>query len=81
MNKTTINIAVSFGSDLDLVTIKRSDRSSPIVAGLLGVDKDEKGEIITIYLRSKIHSNTDDVDFKGWSPSGAITTILNRCGD
>jgi len=78
MNKTTVEINVKFGSDPDVVTIQKSNSSKPIVCGLLGVDTDDQGNASRIYLRNKLHSMSKGVDYVGWSPSGAITTILTR---
>lgn len=76
-----IDISVTFGNDDQLVTIRKSNTSSPIIAGLLGVDTDANMRPIRIYLRSKIHSDhADATSFTGWEPLGAITTVLTKLG-
>lgn len=71
-------LQVEFGSDPSAVTIRRGGRSSPIVADVLEVERDAAGEPEKIYLRQKIHPSNDQSVYKGWQPSGAISTILTR---
>lgn len=73
-----ITIDVLFGSDPETVTIKQTGHSAPIVAGLLGVENDSSARPAVVYLRSKIHADRNDVNYQGWEPSGAISTILTR---
>jgi len=69
-------ITVTIGTDSSVATIRNSNSSTPIVAGLLGMEFDNEGRPQRLYLRSKIHS--DSVNYEGWEPSGAISTILTR---
>lgn len=75
----TVTISVQFGLDYQLITIRESNRSTHIVCDVLGIEKDQNGAPMKIYLRSKIHSEkSEDVAYKEWEPSGAISTILTR---
>lgn len=78
MADKTVRISVEFGSNSDVVTVRHSDRSQPMVVGLLGVETDTHQKPKIVYLRSKIHGKTAGVEYIGWQPSGAISTILTR---
>lgn len=75
--RATVHIRVEFGTDAGMVTIRCSDRSDPILADLLGVDLDDHGNPVRVFLRSKLFTS-HDAQFAGWQPSGAISTILTR---
>lgn len=76
---TLVTISLTIGSDFETATIRKSNSSTPIVADVLGVERDERGIPNKVYLRSKIHGVSDkSVKYDGWEPSGAISTILSR---
>lgn len=81
MSGKAVKVEVVFGDDPYIVTVHISHRSAPIVAGLLGVDRDESGLISKVFLRQLIHSETDERQYEGWSMSGAISTILTRSAE
>lgn len=58
------------------VALKSASRPT-IVAGLLGVDRNEAGEPVRLYLDRRIHRPNQET-LGGWIPSGAISTILER---
>lgn len=74
----TVNISVQLGTETDIATVCMSTRSSPIVADVLGIDRDDTGEPVRIYLRSLIHQPGHGARYRGWQPSGVISTILTR---
>ncbi|KZX82874.1 hypothetical protein A3715_18540 [Oleiphilus sp. HI0009] len=77
--KSTVKIDVKLGENNETAIIKFNSRSSPIVANVVGTELDTEGNINTIYLRSKIHSDDKkDIVFEGWEPIGAISTILKK---
>lgn len=59
------------------MVLKRERSSNPVIAGILGVDRDESGEIETIWLDRLVHKVGED-EFVGWSVSGAVSSILRR---
>jgi len=73
---SSVDITVTIGADSSVATIRKSNCSTPIVADLLAVELDNSGRAQRLYLRSKIH--TKNVNYEGWEPSGAISTILMR---
>jgi len=71
---TNITISVDFGLDKKTVTIRKSNQSSPIIAGLLWFDLDNDGLPYKIYLRNKIHSQSESVNYeKGCLPDPVIS--------
>jgi len=59
------------------VVIRRGERGRPLVAGVLGQDRDPDTGKRTLYLDRRIH------DFDGetmglWTATGAISTILSH---
>lgn len=80
MSRGVIVVNVAEGED-GVVVVRFSNRSSPIVCGLLGVDRDSTGQAVRYYLNSLIHHcGGCEADYEGFRPSGAITTILTRVG-
>jgi hypothetical protein len=78
MSRGAIMVGVAEGEDV-VVVVRLSNRSSPIVCGLLGVDRDSSGQAVRYYLNSLIHHGEDrEAGYEGFRPSGAITTILTR---
>jgi hypothetical protein len=73
----TTDISVSLGDDSKHATIRFSDRSFPVVAGVLGIEHDANGRPVRLYLDSRIHRDTAG-EYRGWKPWGAISTILER---
>lgn len=61
-------------SDLHVV-IRRQGVSRPIVANVLGVDRDDAGEPRCIYLDRLVHAPEEDT-LGGWNVSGAISTVM-----
>ena len=72
-----VRISVEPGDDPNIVTIRLSGRSKPIVAGVLGVEG-EDGDIQRYYLDCLVHHHQSDKHYEGWRPTGAISTILSR---
>lgn len=66
---------VSIGKEV--VVIKRSGQSQPILAGILGMDLDGAGQPETVWLDRIVHRLSED-SFEGWHVSGAVTTVLRR---
>lgn len=75
MAKEKERVEVSIGQDV--VVLKREGKSGPVLAGILGVDRDDSGEIDTIWLDRLVHKIGED-QFVGWHVSGAVTSILRR---
>ncbi|KZL22676.1 hypothetical protein [Pseudovibrio sp. Ad37] len=73
----TVSINVEFGSDPDIVTIRKSSRSTPIIGDVLGIETAADGSPYRVFLRNKIHRN-EATEYRGWAMSGAISTILTR---
>lgn len=71
--KSGITVSIGDGA----VSIKRSGRTSVIVAKILGMDLDSTGKPETIWLDRLVHS-PEESEFEGWSVEGAITSILRR---
>lgn len=67
------NVTVAVGDET--VVIRRSGQSSPIVANILGVDRNGDGVIEAVWLDRLVH-NPGERKFVGWDVSGAISTIL-----
>ncbi|MDC8832799.1 hypothetical protein [Alteromonas gilva] len=78
MSKTTMHISVSLSEDEKTATIRISNRSNPIIAGVLGVEKDNTGSLSKIYLNRLIHNGGKYLDYQGYLPSGCISTILTK---
>lgn len=70
--------AVSLSENCEIATIRISGRSEPIVANVVGVERGNDFKPVRIFLRSRIHKVNNE--WTGWTPSGAITTILTRAG-
>lgn len=75
MAKEQKRVDVSLGDGV--VVLKREGQSDAVIAGVLGVDRDESGEIETIWLDRLVHKVGEDT-FVGWSVSGAVSTVLKR---
>jgi len=58
------------------VVIKSNVRSSIVTANILGVDRDESGEVETVYLDRRVHYK--NTTFHGWAASGAVSTVLHK---
>ncbi|WP_295413172.1 hypothetical protein [uncultured Thiodictyon sp.] len=70
-----IEIVIGDGS----VTIRRSGRSAPIVAQVLGLDRNPEGEVIRLWLDRLVHRPGED--WTGdWSVRGAVSSIVERVG-
>ena len=76
MSRQITTVSVAFGNDLTTATVRFSGRSRPVVANILGTDKDPQGNVKRVYLDSLIHK--DGGAYKGWEPTGCISTILTR---
>lgn len=59
----------------EVVVLRRKGISQPIVANILGTDRDGSGEVKRIFLDRLIHSPTEDM-LGSWNVSGAISTVL-----
>ncbi len=58
------------------VAVTRSGRSRPIVAKILGCEKDAAGAMQTLWLDRVVHRAGET--FVGWETAGAISTVLRR---
>ncbi|MFT5715931.1 MAG: hypothetical protein ACI9T7_000104 [Oleiphilaceae bacterium] len=76
MSKTTIKVSVALSEDEKTATVRMGSRRQPIVTGCLGVDRNQQGGIDKVYLDSLIHLSSKYVDYEGFQPQGAISTIL-----
>ena len=75
---TEVTISVSIGLDGKQATVRFSNRSTPLVVDVLGVEAGIDKSPRIIYLRCKLHIKDKEVTYLGWEPSGAISTILTR---
>lgn len=75
MAKEQKRVDVSVGDGV--VVLKREGQSSSVIAGILGMDRDEAGEIETIWLDRLVHKVGEN-QFVGWKVSGAVSTVLRR---
>lgn len=81
MARAIDNAEVTLGEGV--VVIRRKGVSAPVIANILGMDRDDAGEPARIYLDRLVHSPAEDT-LGGWSVSGAISTILEAespCGN
>lgn len=74
----TVEISVSLGNDNETATVRISGRSLPIIVSVLGVECDDERQPVRIYLRNKIHTDSEYTNYVGWVPTGAISTILTK---
>ncbi len=68
-----IEVVIGDGS----VTIRRSGRSAPIVAQVLGIDRDPDGEVIRLWLDRLVH-RPGEAWTGAWSVRGAVSSIIER---
>lgn len=73
----TIDISVNLSEDLTTATIRIGGRSSPLIAGVLGTERNVSGAISKIHLDSRIHRDSQ-ASYRGWTVIGAETSILIR---
>lgn len=59
------------------VAIRRRGRSTTTVAHILGVDRDEAGEPVRVYLDRLVHRPHEDT-LGEWRVEGAVSSILSR---
>lgn len=78
MTKKVISVSVALNETRDIATIKTGTRSNPIVVNCLGVDTNEQGQLIKVYVNAKLHRDGKSVIYEGWAMSGAVSTILTR---
>ena len=68
-----IEVVIGDGS----VTIRRSGRSAPIVAQVLGLERNPDGEVTRIWLVRLVHRPGEE--WTGdWSVRGAVSSIIER---
>jgi hypothetical protein len=60
-----------------LVTIKRRGVSEVTVARLLGIEHDQRGEPVVLWLDRMVHEAREE-ELGGWKVYGAVSTILRR---
>jgi hypothetical protein len=70
-----IEVVIGEGS----VTIRRSGRSAPIVAQILGLDRNPEGELTRLWLDRLVH-RPGEVWTGAWSVRGAVSSIVERVG-
>ncbi|WP_169338425.1 hypothetical protein [Lamprocystis purpurea] len=68
-----IEVVIGDGS----VTIRRSGRSAPIVAQVLGVDRNPDGEVTRLWLDRLVH-RPGEAWTGAWSVHGAVSSIIER---
>jgi hypothetical protein len=61
----------------ETATIRWAQASEATVAGVLGVERDESGQITRAVLDRRVHA-PGQRDFAGWQARGAVTTELTR---
>ena len=69
------DIEVSLGDGS--VTIRRSGRSAPIVAHVLGLDRSPDGEVTCIWLDRLVH-RPGEAWTGDWSVRGAVSSSVER---
>lgn len=72
-DKQLVNVTLGEG----VVVLNRSGQSRPVVATVLGVEKDDQGEVKTLWLDRLVH-RTHEFAFEGWEVSGAVSSVLRR---
>jgi 6,7-dimethyl-8-ribityllumazine synthase len=72
----TLTVSVELSFDETVATVRLGDRT-PIVSGVLGVDR-EKDQVQRIYLDRYVHKSVRGYAFQQWKPTGAVSTILER---
>jgi hypothetical protein len=70
-----IEVVIGDGS----VTIRRSGHSAPIVAQVLGLDRNPDGEVTRIWLDRLVH-RPGEAWTGAWSVHGAVSSIVERVG-
>ena len=70
-----IEVVIGDGS----VTIRRSGRSAPIVARVLGLDRNPEGEVTRLWLDRLVH-RPGETWSGAWSVRGAVSSIVERVG-
>ncbi|WP_295454944.1 hypothetical protein [uncultured Thiodictyon sp.] len=70
-----IEVVIGEGS----VTIRRSGRSAPIVAQVLGLDRNPDGEVTRLWLDRLVH-RPGEAWTGAWSVRGAVSSIIERVG-
>lgn len=73
--KNKVPVRLEFVTSTDEVKILIEGRA-PIVVAPLYIERNEVGSPVSVYLRSKIHSNSHQS--LGWAMTGEYTTILSR---
>jgi len=74
IKEKTVSVSIGDG----LVTIMRRGQTSTIVAEILGVKKNDQGEIVQVWLDRLVHRPQDTEKFIGWHVSGTVSSILTR---
>ncbi len=59
-----------------VVTVKRAGSSTPLVANILGMDRDADGKPVRVWLDRLVHGPKDSL-LGGWQVSGAVSTVLS----
>lgn len=75
MSKEQKQVDVSIGDGV--VVLKREGQTEPVIAGILGMDRDSDGQIETIWLDRVVHK-IGERSFVDWKVSGAVSSILKR---
>lgn len=73
--KQEVNVVIGDGT----AVLRRSGQSQPIIANILGVDRDANGEIERIWLDRVVH-RPGESQFIGWNVEGAISSVLTKAG-
>jgi hypothetical protein len=76
-NDQALEVQVSLGDGV--AVIRKTGRSRPIVAGVLGVESDADGVVLQVWLDRLVHAPGEQ--WAGpWAVSGAISSALTRRG-
>lgn len=60
--------------------IRRQGQSVPVTAKVLGLERDARGVIVTVWLDRLVH-RPGETEFVEWKVGGAVSTILTRLDD
>lgn len=78
MSDSPTNIDLRFNEDKTLATVWLSSQSMPVICEVIGIDKDNQGNPLNVYVRNKINHRENGAGFTGWELSGAVTSIFTK---
>lgn len=74
MQRNTMEVTVTLGEGV--VVMKKAGQSRPIIANILGDERDVNGNTTKVWLDRFVHR--PNWEFVGWHVSGAVSTVLER---